>query len=229
MEEPGEARTIERAKVIAREVWPETADDADFKALGFDETQERNFRWLSWKAIEGLWTLENPSEVNVVSNELRVDTYLGEVPFRGIVDRLERADASDTSPLVISDYKSGKPPSDRFAHDKLDQVLLYAAAVEAETGERPKSARLLYLGQTILTADVTDESLASVIGSLTQTWVSLNAAVEANTYEPSPGPLCGWCPYAAQCPEGLAEIEQRQLAGRMRSDAPALVHLAAPE
>ena len=81
MEEPGSARTIDRAKVIARDVWPETANDADFIALDLDDTEERRFRRTSWKAIEGLWALEEPEDVIVVSNELKVDTHLGDVPF----------------------------------------------------------------------------------------------------------------------------------------------------
>lgn len=222
MEEPSDDRTIDRAKLIAREVWPETAELDEFIALDFDESQQRRFRWLAWTAIEGLWKLENPAEVIVVANEQKVDTMLGDVPFRGIVDRLERADSSVDAPLIVSDYKSGRAPSQRFAGGRLEQVLLYAAAVEASTGERPTSARLLYLGQHIIEAQVTEESIASAVDSLGETWVTLNGAVASDSFEPSPGPLCGWCPYASECPEGLAELEDRQASGRIRSSAPSL-------
>ncbi len=227
MEEPGPDRTIDKAKLIARDVWPETAELEEFQALAFDQAEERRFRWLAWTAIEGLWKLENPAEVVVVANEQKIDTHLGEVPFRGIVDRLERADNSAGSPLVVSDYKSGRAPSARFSGSRLEQVLLYAAAVEASTGERPSSARLLYLGQTTISAEVTDDSLASAVGALAETWVSVNKAVKSDQFEASPGPLCGWCPYAGECPEGLAELESRQMSGRIRSSAPSLRFLSA--
>lgn len=222
MEEPGDERTTERAKQLAREAWPETAELEEFAALGFDETEQRRFRWLAWTAIEGLWKLEDPTKVVVVANEQKVDTHLGNVPFRGIVDRLERSSDSPDAPLVVSDYKSGKAPSQRFADGRLEQVLLYAAAIEASTGERPASARLLYLGQSIIEAEVTEESIGRAVGALEETWVTLNSAVEAKTFEASPGPLCGWCPYAGECPEGLAELESRHLSGRIRSSAPSL-------
>ena len=222
MEEPGEARTIDRAKLIAREVWPETAELEEFKALGFDEAEERRFRWLAWTAIEGLWKIEDPTKVVVVANEQKVDTHLGDVPFRGIVDRLERSESSPDSALIVSDYKSGKAPSPRFADGRLEQVLLYAAAIEASTGERPTSARLLYLGQSIIEAEVTEQSISHAVGSLGETWVAVNTAVETNEFKASPGPLCGWCPYAGNCPEGLSELENRHIAGRIRSSAPSL-------
>ena len=228
MEEPGPDRTIERAKVIAREVWPETAERADFVALGFDETEQRRFRWLAWTAIEGLWKLENPADVIVVANEQKVDTHLGGVPFRGIVDRLERSDASSAASLVVSDYKSGRAPSVRFASGRLEQVLLYAAAIEASTGERPTSARLLYLGQHIIETEVTSDALSAAVGSLKETWTAVNAAVETSTFEAQPGPLCGWCPYAASCEEGLSELEARHTSGRIRSSAPSLRFLKEP-
>ena len=230
MEEPGPARTVERAKAIAREVWPQTAELDDFIALGFDEAEQRRFRWLAWTAIEGLWKLEDPTQINVVANEQKVDTHLGDVPFRGIVDRLERGDSNTGSstdgPLVVSDYKSGRAPSPRFADGRLEQVLLYAAAIEASTGERPTKARLLYLGQQIIETDVTEEALSSAVGALGETWVTLNSAVERDSFEAKPGPLCGWCPYASECPEGLAELEARHISGRIRSSAPSLRFLA---
>lgn len=226
MEEDGPERTTDRAREIAREVWPETAEHDDFMALGLDHTEQRRFRWLAWTAIEGLWRLEDPAAIEVVANEQKMDTMLGEVPFRGIVDRLERESDQADAGLVISDYKSGRAPSPRFADDKLEQVLLYAAAVEAESGERPKAARLLYLGQCIIETEVTEELISASVSALGETWVTLNNAVAAEIYDASPGPLCGWCPYAGECPEGLAELELRHSSGRIRASAPSLRFIA---
>lgn len=227
LDEPAELRTTDRARTIAREVWPETEADPDFIALELDATEQRRFRWLGWTAIEGLWRLEDPTQVSVVATEQKVDALLGDVPFRGIVDRLEREHADTSAGLVVSDYKSGRAPSRRFQQDRLDQVLLYAAAVEASNGERPKAARLLYLGQCIIQTEVTAELLEASLAALHDTWAAVNVAVATSTYEASPGPLCGWCPYAGQCTEGLAELEQRHASGRIRSSAPSLRHLVA--
>ncbi|MFT7473754.1 MAG: putative RecB family exonuclease [Verrucomicrobiales bacterium] len=228
MEKPGVERTADQARAIARDVWPETAEDDDFIALGLGTTEERRFRWLAWTAIEGLWQLEDPAAVLVVANEQKLDTQLGGVPFRGIVDRLERENTEPDAGLIVSDYKSGRAPSARFQEGRLDQVLLYAGAVEAATGERPKAARLLYLGQCVIETEVTSELLEAAVGALEETWSSLNSAVELSTFEATPGPLCGWCPYAGGCAEGLAELKIRQSSGRIRSSAPSLRFLDQP-
>lgn len=227
MDEPSHLRTTDRAREIARTTWPETSEHDDFLALGLDDQQQRRFRWLAWTAIEGLWRLENPTTIDVVANEQKIDTYLGDVPFRGIVDRLEREASDFATGLVVSDYKSGRAPSRRYADARLEQVLLYAAAVEAQTGERPQAARLLYLGQCIIETKVTDELLNAAVGALGETWASINTAATNEAFEASPGPLCGWCPYAGECPQGLAELELRQSSGRIRASAPSLRFLSA--
>ena len=226
MELPGPQRTTEQAKVLARQLWPETAEHPDYLALELDDTNQRRFRWLAWTAIEGLWRLEDPSEIHVVANEQKVDTTLGTVPFRGIVDRLERDSASPDAALIVSDYKSGRAPSKRFQEGRLEQVLLYAAAIEASTGERPQAARLLYLGQRIIETPVTEELLTAAVVALDETWTALNASVAAGEFDATPGPLCGWCPYAGECAEGLEELASRFASGRIKSSAPSLVFLS---
>lgn len=221
---PAGQRTKERAKALAREVWPETEADPHFQALALDEKGGREFRWKGWLAIEGLWSLEDPTRIDVIATEQQVLTTVGSVPFRGIVDRLERgADGS----LEVSDYKSGRAPRARYADDRLAQVLLYAAAVEASTGERPSRARLLYLGQKVVDIAVTPAAVEPVVDALGATWTRMDTACRTETFDPRPGPLCGWCPYAAECPEGRAEIRRRVELGVLGDHAPAVAQLAA--
>ena len=199
-------RTVEVAKAIARTEWPGVEADPDFRALGFDEAGGKHFRWKAWQAIEGLWALEDPKDVEVRATEHDVEADLGGVPFRGIVDRLDE----EGDGLVVTDYKSGKAPSARFRRGRLDQVLLYAAAVEQATGEMPVHARLLYLGQRPVGIKVTREEIDSVVDKLAGTWAAINTACATDEFEPRTGPLGGWCPYVDRCPEGAKEVAKRQ-------------------
>jgi putative RecB family exonuclease len=216
---PPRDRTVERAKAIARDAWPQTETDPDYQALRLDEVRSRQFRWKGWRAIEGLWALEDPTTVDVRATEQLVNTNVGDVPFRGIVDRLDRA---PDGTLEVTDYKSGRAPSVRFSDDRLAQVLLYAAAVHEVTGERPRRARLLYLGQKVIDIEVTDAALEPVVTALHGTWDAVRKSCEVDEFEARPGPLCGWCPFAGQCAEGSAEVQRRHELGVMRDDAPAI-------
>ena len=222
LQAPTPDRTVENAKVLARQCWPEIENDKDFVALELDEAESRHFRWISWKAIEGLWTLENPQDVVVEATEQLIDAEIDGVPFRGIVDRLDREDDG----LVVSDYKSGKAPRPRYVEGRLAQVLLYAAAIANDLGERPRRARLLYLGQRTVEAEVTDEALEAVSVDLKQTWTSMTSSCASGEFDAKTGPLCGWCPFVGQCDEGTAEVRSRLERGSIRLDAPAVAIVA---
>jgi putative RecB family exonuclease len=220
---PPAQRTIDDARRLARDVWPDTEAHPDFQALDLDDNAARLFRWRGWRAIEGLWELEDPAGVQVEATEQQMVTSLGDVPFRGIVDRLDRR--PDGS-LEVTDYKSGRAPSPRFRSDRLAQVRLYAAAVEQATDDRPRRARLLYLGQRVVDIEVTDAALQPVVDALHGTWASLQRACATDDFAPSPGALCAWCPYADRCAEGTAEVRRRHELGVLTDAAPALQLLA---
>ena len=211
-------RTLESARALASAEWAETTTDEDFEALGLDADGVRNFKWAAWRAIEGLWDLEDPKTVDIVATETKVATEIGGVPFIGYIDRVE----ADSGGLVVSDYKSGRAPGRKFAEGRLEQVLLYAAALAEIHGTAPVRARLMYLGQRIDEVEVTPDALAEVTRRLSETWEELQGCAATGDFPPRPGPLCGWCAFVSHCPEGLAEVERRHLAGALRPDAPAL-------
>ena len=221
LQAPPADRTVDTARTIARAVWPEIAADPDFAALQLDEAQARHFRWVSWNAIEGLWTLEDPSSIEVEATEHQVETTLGGIPFRGIVDRLD----VEADGLVVTDYKSGRAPPARYREGRLAQVLLYAAAVGALRGELPRRARLLYLGQKTVETTVDDDTIGPVVDALAGTWGEIQTACASDEFDTRTGPLCAWCPYVAECPAGVAEVSARHERGAVRLDAPGLAAL----
>ena len=213
-----EERTLESARTLAARVWAETESDKDFEALDLDADGVRNFKWTAWRAIEGLWDLEDPKTVDIIATETEVSVEIGGVPFVGYIDRVE----AGSDGLVVSDYKSGRAPGRRFAEGRLEQVLLYAAALAEIHGTAPARARLMYLGQRIDETTVTADAISEVTRRLVETWEELQERSASGDFPPRPGPLCGWCAFVRHCPKGLAEVERRHLAGSLKPDAPAL-------
>ena len=219
---PARHRTPDQAKALAKELWPDFATEPDYVALELDDDAGRAFRWHAWLAIMGLWDLEDPAGVEVVSTEQKVNVALGDVPFVGVIDRVDRC----ADRLVVSDYKSGALPGVRWRADKLRQVMLYASAITRSTGEQPERARLLYLGQRILDVAVTDRRLEEAETHLTGVWQDVDRACTTETFDPKPTVLCGWCPFVERCPEGRAELTRRSGEGTLPAHAPAAALVA---
>jgi len=227
MQHPAGGRTVEAARESARTAWAELASDRSAHALGVLEgAAATEFRRRSWQSVRGYFTIENPDRVTVISTEQFIETVVGEVPVRGIIDRLDRDVFDD---LVVTDYKSGKVTARPFRGPKLRQLNLYAAMVEQVTGERPSEGRLLFttFGETIDTI-ITEESVGEAVEVAQSVWTALDEAMKADSFEPRPGPLCGWCTFVGECPEGLVEIRERRSAGKLKRSAPAF-ELAAQE
>jgi len=200
----GADRTVDRAKLIARTVWPEIEENPAFIDLGLEPDAGRRVRWDAWRLVEGYFGLEDPASVDVVEREQRLECDLDGVPFIGVVDLVERRDGRQ----VVTDYKTGKAPSQRFQDDRLHQVQLYAAALGA-MGQPVERARLLYVRSRSIDTDVTDTSTGEAVEKLQTTWSDIHVAESADEFAPTVGPLCNWCPYQSQCPEGRAEVERR--------------------
>jgi putative RecB family exonuclease len=201
--EQGE-RTIEVAQKIAGRLWPEVSSDGDFRALELDDRDERGVRWKSWGLIEDYFAMEDPTSVEVAEREQRLEVTLEGVPFVGVVDRTEHT----AEGLLITDYKTGRAPAARYEAGRLDQVWLYAAALGA-AGQDVSRVRLMYLGSRNIEKPIDAEAVAGAVGQHRTTWDDIGVAIDAEMFPVKPGPLCNWCPYSAQCPQGQLEIERR--------------------
>lgn len=148
------------------------------------------------------------------------------VPLRGIIDRLDRDGAGN---LVVTDYKNGKVPAPQYQGPKLRQLNIYGALVEATDGEAPNVGRLVFTAyaKEIRTA-INRRSIDEAKQDAVEAWEEITESFNADHFVPQTGPLCGWCPFAADCPEGIADLRERRAAGRLKKTAPNY-DLAAPE
>ncbi len=211
---PPAHRTLERARTICRDLWPTLADSADFAALGMSADDERGFRWSAWRDVEGFFALVDPAQIDVVDRERDLTATLEGVPFRGVVDLVDRVGDG----LRITDYKTGRPPAPRYVDSRLTQVWLYAAAAEA-LGDVVSEVRLMYLGETASGSDRRKpteiarpfdlEAARQAVDEHRTTWERIAEAVSTGQFKPTTGPLCSWCAYRDECPEGQLEHERR--------------------
>ena len=205
---PAEDRSVDEARRIAGECWPEFRDGDEYQTLGLDEAETRAFMWQAWQAVEGLWEVEDPAGIEVLACESALEADLGGVPFKGTADRIERNTDGET---VVTDYKSGKAPPPGYGGRHMHQVLLYAAALEQQ-GQPVDRVAVVYLGERRVSVRATPQLVARAVDRLADTWESIQQTCGSGEFAPKTGPLCSWCPHTGICPEGAAEAEARAAA-----------------
>jgi putative RecB family exonuclease len=220
MQLPSGQRTVSAARELTLSAWDDFASTESWLGWAADnEPDLTSFRRRAWASVCGYFDIENPNGVEVLDTERFMSTTVEGVPLRGIVDRVDRDVFDD---VVIVDYKTGKVPAPWFRASKFRQLNLYAAMYESLLGERPAEGRLLFtsFGEVIGTT-IDAESTAAAVEVASTAWVEIGDSFAAGRWDASPGPLCGWCPFVAECEAGLAEVRARRAAGKLKQSAPA--------
>jgi len=193
---PAPQRDPERLAALFVEAWNELAPD-DYPGLFDDEGTER--RWLeeSLGILGNYFSVEDPTRIEPIGRELDMIQPIGRMTIRGILDRMEETDEG----LVITDYKTGKAPPERYALKAFDALKIYALLVRIRTGRTPDRLKLIYLsGPDVLTIPVTDPQLDGVRRSLEALWAAIETAIARDAFPTRTGVLCDWCGYRDICP-----------------------------
>jgi RecB family exonuclease len=193
--QPVERRTPERAAALVREKWI---------GLGFrDDEQSAAWRDRAADMVDAYAAQLDPRR-EPVGVERTVAMRTERIAVSGRIDRLDlRGDE-----LVVVDYKTGRSLlSTDDARGSL-ALAIYAAAA-ARTLHRSCVAVELHHLPTgeVLRWEHSEESLARQLRRAED--IALEAAAAetggaAEDFPPRPGPMCGWCDFAAHCPEGRA-------------------------
>ena len=195
--EPDE-RTPERARALLPQAEADVLDGEEYAELPLTPEERGEFLASAATLVERYFQLEDPRTIRPEGLELMLEAEVGGVRLRGIIDRLER-DAEGR--LVVTDYKTGRVPGERFEQGKLGGVHFYAYLCEQVLGERPARIQLYYLAQPLaIVAEPSDQSIRGLKNKVGAIWTAVERACEREDFRPNPGKLCDWCAFKAYCP-----------------------------
>jgi len=193
-----EERTPDRLFDLFRDAWTEVRGEEEFEGLFDDVEEERAWGVESLKLLSNYFSIENPTTFDPEDRELDMLEDLDGIVIRGILDRIDR----DTDgQLVITDYKTGRAPPERYALSAFFALKIYALLIRNRTGETPKELRLLYLnGPTLYTLPIDDQQLEAMDGQLRALWSAIDRALVSDRFPARKGRLCDWCSFRDICP-----------------------------
>lgn len=195
---PGEQRDPDTLFDLFRQAWTEVRGEDEYRELFETPDDERRWGLESMQLLANYFAIEDPSVIDPFQRELDMTEDLDGIVIRGILDRIDR---DSDGRLVITDYKTGKAPPERYALPAFFALKIYALLIRKRTGETPKEVRLLYLnGPTLYRLEVDDKQLDGIDSQLRALWSAIERAMSTNRYPPKPGRLCDWCSFQEICP-----------------------------
>lgn len=178
-------------------------ESADYRNV-IPEESESSFLSAVEECVRGWFRMENPRKFDPMEREFYIAAEVAGVTLNGFVDRLDRVETKSGARYYISDYKTGRPPGERFQDEAFFQLAVYALVVEKQLGIRPYQLRLIYVREgrpdAVLTRSVSAALLAETKKKVSAVWRDMQRAANAGTWEPRRQTLCGWCFFQPVCP-----------------------------
>lgn len=193
---PAAERTPERLYDLFREAWQEVKP-TDYPDLFDDVDAERAWGIESLTILANYFAVEDPTSFEPLARELDMTQAVGDMTIRGILDRMEETPEG----VVITDYKTGKAPPERYAMPAFFALKIYALLIRIREGRTPVALRLMYLnGPTVYEVPVNDAQLDAMERQLEALWAAINRSIETDSFPTRTGVLCDWCAYQDICP-----------------------------
>jgi len=191
-DQPLERRTPFAAAALVRSKWI---------GLGFrDDAQSEAWRDRAAEMVERYVAGVDPEQVPI-GIERTVGMATERLAFSGRIDRLDRRGDE----LVVVDYKTGRHVLSTDDTRGSLALALYALAAARTLRSRCVRVELHHLPTGEVHAwEHSEQSLARHLRRAHDLAAEIQAAQNdpAQDYPAQPGPMCGWCDFAAHCPEG---------------------------
>ena len=199
---PAAERTPEAAASLVAPQWERlVAEEPELAEMLASDEDRTEVSWFGEadKLIETGFTLEDPTRLAPAERELYVETDIGGLTLRGIVDRL---DVAPNGALRIVDYKTGRSPGEHFETKALFQMRFYALVLWRLRGVVPQMLQLVYLGnKEVLRYSPDEHDLLATERKITALWEAIQRAAEDGDWRPHRSKMCDWCDHKALCPE----------------------------
>jgi putative RecB family exonuclease len=212
---PG-ARSLDTGLACFQRAAAELDASAEYATLGLDDCGRDALREDAEGLLRRYFELEDPDAVTAIGVELCLEVRMGDLTLRGIIDRL---DLDAEGGLVVTDYKTGRAPTEMQERHRLEGVQFYAFLCEHVLGRRPSKVQLLYLADPVaIIATPSDRSIRSLARRTQAIWTAIERACLREDFRPNPSRLCDWCAFKAYCPAfggdpDLASAQAPALAG----------------
>lgn len=191
------ARTPERLFDLFREAWAEVRTE-EYPDMFETIEEERAWGIESMELLANYFSVEDPRAISPVDCELDLLEEVNSVQVRGILDRIDQDENGD---LIVTDYKTGKAPPQRYALPAFFALKIYALLTRKHFGRAPVQLRLLYLnGPTLYSLDVDDQQLDAMERQVKALWDAIERAEQRESYPPRQSKLCDWCSFQTICP-----------------------------
>ena len=211
-EDPANDRTPERAQERLSQALEWIATEEEYLGLDLSADDATAFAADAARMVERYFGLEDPRRIRPVGTELMLETHVGSLLVRGIIDRLEEDEQGN---LIVTDYKTGRAPSQRQEQSRLGGVHFYAFLCERVLGRLPARIQLVYLGSQpqIITTTPSEQSVRGMLQRVGAIWSAVERACEREDFRPKQSALCNWCSFQAYCPAFGGDPERARAIG----------------
>jgi putative RecB family exonuclease len=206
MDRPPDDRTVDAGLADLDRARVALATDPEFSSLELSDDDRADFDRDAEQLLRRYFDLEDPRRVHPIGLELRLEAQVGGVRVRGVIDRLDLAEDGE---LVVSDYKTGRVPSELFEAKSLAGVHMYALMCEQTFGRRPARVQLLYLSKPeMIIATPSDQSCRGLSRRTAALWSAIETACTRDDFRPHPSRLCDFCTFKPYCPAHGGDPQQ---------------------
>jgi putative RecB family exonuclease len=222
---PREERVPEVAVPYVRQHWAEIVDKPDYAPLAAEIGPDGVESMLvsAERHVVNWFSVERPHNFDPVERELYVSARVGGVDVHGYIDRLDRV--GDPGRYIISDYKTGKLPNDRFVEKTFFGMNVYSLVLEQMRGITATDLRLVFTlngsRDDVRRQPVTRGSIKSTEAKVSAIWKAIVKSADKGCFEPSESVLCGWCQFQSICPAKNPSMDGVPVLDRDGNPAPA--------